>query len=164
MTADLVEILDNRGTEIVHIPVLLGAIGVFHSVPIDDDQINLNLTACLLARIYSFEIRDWKHPDITALNPGLRLPIRYDSYGNVDQDQSYPITVARRDAGSSSTQTFTAYLNKACPETWPIENVGSTVAFHPNTKVCPSSSLVECVTETPGTIFYLDSGTSVNSD
>jgi phosphate transport system substrate-binding protein len=162
MTPDNYQLLQSHNVEMIHVPVLLGAIGVFHSVPVEEGT-HLNLTACIIARIYTHEIRDWNHPDIKALNPALAIPTKYDSYGNIESDQSYPITVAGRSAGSSSTNTFTSYLNKACPDVWPVDMVGSTVDFHPSTKICPSNTLAQCVAETPGTIFYIDSGTLHNT-
>lgn len=54
--------LTAAGKDIIHLPVVMGAVGVFHSVPLqnaDSAVVNLNLTSCLVARIYSGEIEDW---------------------------------------------------------------------------------------------------------
>jgi ABC-type phosphate transport system substrate-binding protein len=53
--------LRNTGQEIIHLPVVMGAVGLFHTVPLQnmDATTNLNLTSCLVARIYSGEIEDW---------------------------------------------------------------------------------------------------------
>ena len=56
------------GIGVVHLPVLLGAVSIFHSVPATD----LNLTSCLLARIFKREITSWDHEDILAENEGLK--------------------------------------------------------------------------------------------
>ena len=92
--------LSQAGVEIVHLPFVLGAISVFHSIPnVPDGVGGLNLTSCLLARIFSRDIVVWDHPDILAQNPNLerRLPTA-----------NYPITVAHRLFGSSSTASLTA--------------------------------------------------------
>jgi len=73
---------------IVHLPVVLGAISLFHSVPnVPQGESGLNLTSCLIARIFKREITDWLHPDIAAINANLR---------NLAGTSSVPITVARR--------------------------------------------------------------------
>lgn len=82
----------DAGIGIVHLPVLLGAVSFFHSVPIQ----NLNLTGCLLARIFSREITQWDHDDILAENSALR-----------ENPVDLPITVVRRVKGSSSTSSIT---------------------------------------------------------
>jgi ABC-type phosphate transport system substrate-binding protein len=84
--------------EVIHLPVLLGAVSFFHSVEDANGMTvpKLNLTACALAKIYTGEITQWTHSDIKALNPNLNLP----NNGN-------GITVARRNSGSSSTESVT---------------------------------------------------------
>lgn len=85
--------------DVIHLPVLLGAVSFFHSVEGADGYTvpKLNLTACVLAQIYTGVITQWDHEDIKALNPNLNLP---DDNGN-------GITVARRNSGSSSTESVT---------------------------------------------------------
>jgi ABC-type phosphate transport system substrate-binding protein len=53
--------LTNAGAEMVHLPVVMGAVAVFHSLPLvkQDDATKLNLTSCLIARMYKGEITDW---------------------------------------------------------------------------------------------------------
>ena len=53
--------LASAGVGIVHLPVIMGAVGVFHSVPLVQGEVavDLNLTSCLVARIYSGDIDDW---------------------------------------------------------------------------------------------------------
>jgi hypothetical protein len=97
------------------------------------------------------------------LNPNLDIPVKYDSYGNVESDQTYPIIVAHRKMGSSSTLTFTQYLNKACPAEWPEEMVGPDVEFDDGTITCNGNfEMAECVKEN-GTIGYIDSGIGYDS-
>lgn len=80
----------DAGIDIVHLPVVLGAVTFFHSVGGE-----LDLDACLLARIFKRDITEWNHPDIRALNPGISAT------------EDLPITVAHRVRGSSSTSSIT---------------------------------------------------------
>jgi ABC-type phosphate transport system substrate-binding protein len=85
---------------IVHLPVVVSAVSLFHSIPyVPEGGNGLNLTSCLIAKIFSLEITDWLDPAITAENPNLRSMIGQDSF---------PITVGRRSLGSSSTSSVTA--------------------------------------------------------
>ena len=131
----------------LHLPIVLGAISFFHSVPTGDST--LNLSACLLAKIMSRKITDWTDAEIIAENPGLDgvLP------------SAYPITVARRVLGSSSTASITEYLNVACPEEWPAELVGREIEWPEDTSECErSGGMTDCITSVPGTIGYIDAG------
>jgi len=88
-----------------------------------------------------------------AKNPGLRgmLPGR-----------DYPITVAHRVEGSSSTKSITQYLNLKCPDSWSADQVnkkGKEIVWAPNSLSCDSSSaMTACIRDTPGTIGYMDAG------
>lgn len=130
---------------VVHLPIMLGAISFFHSVPTGETQ--LNLTPCVLAKIFRLEITDWTDSEIKELNPNLEL------------SSSLPITVARRVLGSSSTASITAYLQNACPDVWPEELVGSTIDWPEGTAECEgSAAMTACIVSKVGTIGYIDSG------
>ena len=53
--------LTSASIEMVHLPVVMGAVAVFHSIPVVKDiaGTDFNLTSCLVARIYQGEIEDW---------------------------------------------------------------------------------------------------------
>lgn len=130
---------------ILHLPIVLGAISFFHSVPTGETK--LNLTPCVLAKIFKRDITEWTHPEIVELNPDLSLP------------GGFPISVARRVLGSSSTSSITQYLNTACPGEWPESLVGSTIDWPADTRECEGSGgMTDCILDTPGTIGYIDSG------
>lgn len=74
---------------VLHLPVLIGAVSFFHSVP---NTPALNLTACTLAKILTRQITHWDDTEIQSLNPEMNL----DSAG-------FPIRVVHRVDGSSST-------------------------------------------------------------
>lgn len=130
---------------ILHLPIVLGAINFFHSVPTGEEK--LSLTPCVLAKIFKRDITEWTDPEIIELNPELNLP------GGV------PISVARRVEGSSSTASITAYLHNACPEEWPDTLVGSVIEWPEDTLECDGSGpMTDCISGTVGTIGYIESG------
>ena len=57
---------------ILHLPVVLGAISFFHSVPTGSEK--LNLSPCLLAKILKRDITDWGDSEIKFANPNLSVP------------------------------------------------------------------------------------------
>jgi phosphate transport system substrate-binding protein len=63
----------------------------------------LKLTGPVLADIYLGKVTKWTDPEITKLNPAIKLP---------DQD----IAVVRRADGSGTTFIFTNYLSKVSPD------------------------------------------------
>jgi ABC-type phosphate transport system substrate-binding protein len=136
--------ITGAGVEILHLPVMMGAIGFFHSV--DTGGKKLNLTPCVLAKILDRKIIDWSDDEIKKINAGLSLP-------------STPINVARRVKGSSSTASITTYLNKVCEDSWPTSLVGKEIAWKEDTMKCEGSSgMTDCIRNFPGTIGYIDAG------
>jgi hypothetical protein len=96
-------------------------------------------------------------PEITSINPDLDI----ESVWNAQEtaEQSYPISLARRLLGSSSTNIFTQYLHKTCPSEWPEEYVGSIIEWPEDTLVCEgSTAMTRCITQNPGAIGYVDAG------
>lgn len=98
-----------------HIPFVVGGISFFYNIPGTSE---IDLDACTLSGIFQGEITRWNDPAIKALNPGFNL--------------NQPITVLRRDGGSSSTGLITKYLNlmtandNTCNTAWPSSKVSST--------------------------------------
>lgn len=137
--------LVDAGTEIYHLPIVMGAISFFHSVPTDGKA--LNLTPCVLAKILNRDITDWTDPEVIELNPDLSLPSPFE------------ITVARRVKGSSSTASITSYLNYACGAEWGEDLVGKTISWKAETVGCEGSGgMTACIRDKPGTIGYIDIG------
>eukprot|EP00586_Coscinodiscus_wailesii_P015525 CAMPEP_0172494190 /NCGR_PEP_ID=MMETSP1066-20121228/39669_1 /TAXON_ID=671091 /ORGANISM="Coscinodiscus wailesii, Strain CCMP2513" /LENGTH=424 /DNA_ID=CAMNT_0013264939 /DNA_START=171 /DNA_END=1445 /DNA_ORIENTATION=- len=141
--------LKDNGIEMLHLPFVLGAISVFHSIPgVGDGE--LKLTGCTLAKIFKRSIKYWDDEEILELNPGL---------DKVLPNADYPINVARRVKGSSSTASVTQYLKEACPEEWPDDLVGKLIDWESDTMKCEGSGgMTSCIVDNPGTIGYIDSG------
>ncbi len=99
MTDDqLQEAQQKSGSEILHIPTVMGAVVVMYNLPAAGSD--LRLTADALAGIFLGDITSWNDPKITSINPGKTLP-----------DEA--IIVAHRSDGSGTTNIFTDYLTKA---------------------------------------------------
>ncbi len=96
------EIKDKRGTEVIHIPTVMGAVVVTYNLPAAGTD--LKMTPEVLAGIYLGEITKWNDEKISSINPGKTLP-----------DQA--ILVAHRSDGSGTTNIFTDYLAKVS-KTW----------------------------------------------
>ena len=136
-----------KGIEFVQLPFVLSAVTFFHNIPgvpaSGDSQ--LQMTACLLARVFKRDITAWDHPDILAINPDLNVA------------PGYPIFVGRRVKGSSSTYSITHYLRAQCPEEWDEEDTASTVEWHPDTNPCDGSGpMTSCLKDNEGSIGYID--------
>ena len=91
---------NKTGKTIYHLPVVLGAISFFHSIPgVSDGRLGLNMTSCSLAKIFKKEINYWDDPLIIADNPGLKTLLE----GSTRKE----IRVLHRKYGSSSTASIT---------------------------------------------------------
>lgn len=99
--------MKKQGTEVLHIPTVMGAVVVTYNLP--SVGIGLKLTPDVIAGIFLGEITNWSDPRITSINADKNLP-----------DQ--PIIVAHRSDGSGTTFIFTDYLTKVS-KTWQ-EKVG----------------------------------------
>jgi len=141
--------IQTAGREMVHVPFSLGAIGVFHSVPVESVGADgLKLSACTLAKIFNGTITTWDHADIMAENPNLLIPA------------GETILVGHRALGSSSTGGLTGYMFQECPDSWKLE-VGSTVTW-PNQanfkEVQGSPGMTDHIAMNSFAIGYLDAG------
>lgn len=86
--------ITSNGATVLQLPVFVGAVSFFHSVP---NTPTLNLTGCTLAKIMGRTITDWGDAEIRSLNPEMKLA-----------SGGLPIRVARRVDGSSSTSGITS--------------------------------------------------------
>ncbi len=93
----LAEAKKKRGTEVLHIPTVMGAVAVTYNLP--EAGTDLRLTPDVLAGIFLGEITMWNDGKIAAVNPGKALP-------------EEGIIVAHRSDGSGTTHIFSDYLAK----------------------------------------------------
>jgi phosphate transport system substrate-binding protein len=103
----------NYSGNIAQIPIVTAAVAVTYNLPEIPKNVNLNLTGCVLAKIYSGLIKKWNDPEIKSLNPQI---------ANILPDKDI-IVVYRSDA-SGTTNIYTLFLNKSCPDVWTSDLVG----------------------------------------
>jgi len=118
--------------------------------------LGLNMTGCLLARVFNRDIQFWDHADILAKNPGLKATL---------DGKKLPITVSVRTNGSSSTSSITKYLFDTCPGQWPTEKVSKKIEWGFDWMkdggvkgVEGSSQMTAAINGKAGTIGYIDAG------
>eukprot|EP00434_Breviolum_minutum_P010838 symbB.v1.2.009554.t1/scaffold604.1/size182248/12 len=145
--------MTTHSESMVHIPLALGAIAVFHSVPTGEiGGESLKLDACLLAKIFGGAITTWDHADIKAQNPNINVPA------------NQAIHVFHRDLGSSSTGGITGYLNKKCPTHWTL-GAGSTISWPASSNFKPvqgSDGMQANLQANKYGIGYLDAGHGID--
>jgi phosphate transport system substrate-binding protein len=108
------------GGELVHIPLVLGAVvPVYNLSEIDD---TLQLTGPLLADIFMRKITKWDDDRIKAINPKItgKLPAKN-------------IVVVHRSDGSGTTHIFADYLAKVSPEWKKDVGVSTSLKWHDDT-------------------------------
>jgi phosphate transport system substrate-binding protein len=104
----------NRGTQILHFPVALGAVVPTYNVPGASGE--LNFTQAALADIFLGKITKWNDQEIQKANPTVKLP------GN-------EIVVIHRSDGSGTTYVWADYLAKVSPEWKSKVGVGGSVSW-----------------------------------
>jgi phosphate ABC transporter phosphate-binding protein len=98
------------GGEVVHIPLVLGAIVPAYNLPSVKEP--LNFDGDVLAGIFMGKITKWKDPAIVAINKGANLP-------------DLPIAVIHRADASGSTFIFSSYLTLT-NDSWKTDRSAST--------------------------------------
>ena len=96
------------GTRPLSLPVYVFPIGIVYNVA---GVAELNLTARVIAMIFTGRITRWNDPAIAGLNPGIALP-------------ELAITPVHRSDNSGTTENFTQTLAQAAPEVWTSEPSG----------------------------------------
>jgi ABC-type phosphate transport system substrate-binding protein len=112
LSEDMYSSMQTRGQGVVHVPFVLGGISIFHSIPTGEQ---VDLDACLLARIFKLNITTWDDEEIIAFGSNSKI---------ASVLAGKKIKVVRRVFGSSSTSITTGYLRKTCPQVWTSELTG----------------------------------------
>lgn len=81
--------------------VIGGVVAAFNIDGVGNNQ--LKFTGEVLADIFLGKIKEWSHPAIQALNPGVKLP-------------NAPIAIVHRSDGSGTTYNLAHFLSQASPE------------------------------------------------
>jgi phosphate transport system substrate-binding protein len=107
---DELEKAQQGGGQIIHVPLVMGAIVPAYNVPKIDTP--LNFDGDVLAGIFMGKITKWNDPALAALNKDVKLP-------------DLPISVVHRAEGSGSTFIFSSYLTLTNDD-WKKERGAST--------------------------------------
>jgi len=128
------------GAPVIHVPVCAGAVVVTYNLP---GNLDIRLSADVIADIYLGKIVKWNDPRIASANQGVRIP-------------DLPVTVVHRSDGSGTTFIFSDYLCKVS-KAW-RERVGRGTALNWPTGIGAKGNpgVAGLVKETPGSVGYME--------
>ncbi len=150
MTPDqLKEAATKQGTDILHIPTVMGAVVVTYNVP--EIGAGLRLTPAVLASIFLGKITKWNDSKIVELNPGKSLP-----------DQQ--IVVAHRSDGSGTSFIFTDYLTKVSKDWETKVGKGTSVNWPVGLGGKGNEGVTGLVKQSPGAIGYVELAYAVKNN
>lgn len=142
MTEEQLQLATKRGGEVVHIPLVMGAIVPAYNLKGIDKPIRFS--GEVLAGIFLGDIKKWNDPALQKLNEDVKLP-------NLD------IAVVHRTEGSGSTFIFTSYLQKVSTA-WQKSGVGAgtTIKWKSGTGEQGNPGVAGFLGQTEGSIGYLE--------
>jgi len=132
--------LKKAGSEILHIPICLGAVAVTHNLPGDPE---IRFTPEVIAGIFLGRIVEWDDPAIKSVNPGVRLP-------------AMKIVVVHRSDGSGTTFIFTDYLSKVDGRWKQKVGRGKAVNWPVGLGAKGNAGVAGLVKQIPGSIGYVE--------
>lgn len=137
----LSDIKKKRGTAVLHIPTVMGAVVISYNLPSVGS--GLRLTPDVLADIFLGKIKMWNDSRIKKINKGKKLPSR-------------AILVVHRSDGSGTTNIFTDYLSKVS-KTWNKKvGVGKAVNWPIGLGGKGNDGVAGLVKQTEGAIGYVE--------
>ncbi|MCL6476779.1 MAG: phosphate ABC transporter substrate-binding protein PstS [Peptococcaceae bacterium] len=127
--------------EVLHVPMVMGAVAVTYNVP----EINgrLRLSPDVLADIYLGKIKRWNDQRLKSINPEASLPDR-------------AILVVHRSDGSGTTNIFTDYLSSISPEWKQRVGKGTAVEWPVGVGSKGNEGVCRQVQATEGSIGYVE--------
>jgi phosphate ABC transporter phosphate-binding protein len=139
--SDIPSLRDTPGApkDLLQVPAVVGGVVPIYNLSGVTD--GLQLTAPVLADIFSGKIHRWNDPAIRQWNKDARLP-------------DAEIAVVHRSDGSGTTFVWTKYLAQASPE-WKART-GAAVAWPTGTGVAGNDGVAEAVATTPNSIAYTE--------
>jgi phosphate transport system substrate-binding protein len=129
-----------KGKTVLYFPDVISPVTVSYNL---SGVTSLKLTAPVIANIFQAKITKWNDPQITALNPGVKLP-------------STAITIARRSDSSGTTQNFSEFLVEGAPGVWKLGS-SSTINWPANSRGGNGNGgVASIIKSTPGAVGYVD--------
>jgi phosphate transport system substrate-binding protein len=139
-SSDLAKMPASSGP-VIQIPDILGGVTASYNLP--GVSTRLKLDAATLAGIFDGSIKTWNASQITALNPGVKLP-------------SNAIVPEVRADSSGTTYIFTDYLTAAAPTVWTL-GTSKTIAWPSVAVQTPKNSgVADSIKSTPYSIGYVE--------
>lgn len=140
---------EKQGTEVLHIPTVMGADVVAYNLPSAGK--GLRLTPDVLAQIFLGQITKWNDSRIASINADKSLP-------------DVPIIVAHRSDGSGTTYIFTDYLTKVS-KTWAVNvGKGTSVNWPAGLGGKGNEGVAGLVKQTEGAIGYVELAYAVKNN
>jgi len=133
--------ITKNGSPAVQIPMFLGAITISYNLP--GVATGLKLDGKTIADIYLGKVKTWNSAEITALNPGMKLP-------------STAITVVHRSDSSGTTAGFTGFLAAVDPEFKSKVGEGKDVQWPTGTGAKGNAGVAGAVQQTAGAVGYVE--------
>ena len=137
----LSEAKNKQGSEVLHIPTVLGAVVISYNLP--GTGKGLNLDGYTLSEIYLGKITKWNDNAIKKLNPKLNLPNK-------------AIVVAHRSDGSGTSFIFTDYLAKVSKDWSGKVGKGTSVNWPVGLGGKGNDGVAGIVKQTEGAIGYVE--------
>lgn len=135
------EDLKSAPAEIIHIPVILGAVVLTYNLPQVEKP--LRFSPDVIADIFLGKINRWDDARIKAENPDANLP-------------SAAITVVHRSDGSGTSAVFTNYLSKVSPEWKTKVGEGTSPSFPVGLGGKGNEGVTGQIKQTPNTVGYVE--------
>ena len=132
---------DKRGTDIIHIPTVLGAVVPAYNLP--DVSQELKFSGDSLAGIFLGKVTKWNDPAIAKDNPGVKLPDK-------------PIVVVHRAEASGTSYIFTDFLSKVSPEWQQKVGKGAAVQWPTGLGQQGNEAVAGMVKQMDGAIGYVE--------
>ena len=129
------------GGEAIEVPLYISPIAVVYNLPGVEVE-NLNMSAPLIANIFSGVVTNWNDPSIAAENEGVTLP-------------DLAIVPVNRSDESGTTENFTEYLAAASNGAWTHEASGDWPISGTQSGQ-GTSGVIDTVTGAEGAIGYAD--------
>jgi phosphate ABC transporter, phosphate-binding protein len=145
----LSEAKSKQGTQILHIPTVMGAVVISYNIP--GVGKGLNLDGNTLANIYLGKVTKWNDEAIKKLNPKLNLPGK-------------AIVVAHRSDGSGTSFIFTDYLSKVSSDWSSKVGKGTSVNWPVGLGGKGNDGVAGLVKQTEGSIGYVELAYAVKNN
>jgi phosphate transport system substrate-binding protein len=130
-----------KGSDPVHVPMVLGAVTVSYNL--DGVDQGLKLDGKTIADIFLGKVKKWNDPAIAGLNSGVKLP-------------STSITVCHRSDESGTTKNFTEFLGDYSSQWKSGPGVDKSVKWPTGTGAKGNDGVAGCVKQTKGSVGYVE--------